>query len=63
MKQEFSIFPPSGKFTLAFRNVGRVRVVIGRCDCGHDKHFYKPKKKCEVTDSGVYYIDYTARER
>lgn len=28
-------FPPSGKFALAFQNVGRERV-IGQCDCGYE---------------------------
>lgn len=36
--------------------------VIGWFDCGHEKHFYKPKKKCEVTESGVCYPDYTNPE-
>lgn len=64
MKWELHIFFPSkwnGTLALAFQNVGRERV-IGQCDCGYEKHSYKPKKKCEVTGSGIHSISYTSSD-
>jgi hypothetical protein len=58
--ETFFFFPSTGTFALAFQNVGRERV-IGQCDYGYEKYFCKPKKKCEVRESGIYYIHYTTK--
>lgn len=57
MKWDKHFIPPSGEFAPAFQNAGR-KQVIGQWNCGYEQRFWKPREKCDVSESGVPDLKY-----